>query len=160
MYISNAGLGNCRMSVVRPHCPPSTLLQALDMRSRSPTALVLGANGRFGQAAVAAFAEAGWRVLAQVRRAPPQPATTERKNPATLLVPRLILAPAFRPSGRAWAVPESTVSAAVVSWRQAAGAVAKTGVCVGSRSFIVFPFGCCHSALRRTGQNSTRIRRG
>jgi nucleoside-diphosphate-sugar epimerase len=43
------------------------------MSSRSPTVLVLGANGRFGQAAVAAFAQAGWRVLAQVRRAPPQP---------------------------------------------------------------------------------------
>jgi nucleoside-diphosphate-sugar epimerase len=43
------------------------------MNPRSNTALVLGANGRFGQAAVAAFAKSGWRVLAQVRRAPPQP---------------------------------------------------------------------------------------
>jgi len=34
------------------------------------TVLVLGANGRFGQAAVDAFAAAGWRVLAQARRAP------------------------------------------------------------------------------------------
>lgn len=34
------------------------------------TVLVLGANGRFGAAAVAAFAAAGWRVLAQARRAP------------------------------------------------------------------------------------------
>jgi len=34
------------------------------------TVLVLGANGRFGAAAVRAFAAAGWRVLAQVRRAP------------------------------------------------------------------------------------------
>lgn len=32
--------------------------------------LVLGANGRFGQAAVRAFAAAGWQVLAQARRAP------------------------------------------------------------------------------------------
>lgn len=32
--------------------------------------LVLGANGRFGQAAVQAFAAAGWRVLAQARRVP------------------------------------------------------------------------------------------
>jgi nucleoside-diphosphate-sugar epimerase len=32
--------------------------------------LVLGAAGRFGAAAVAAFAEAGWQVLAQARRAP------------------------------------------------------------------------------------------
>ena len=33
------------------------------------TVLSLGANGRFGAAAAAAFADAGWRVLAQVRRA-------------------------------------------------------------------------------------------
>jgi nucleoside-diphosphate-sugar epimerase len=33
-----------------------------------PTALVLGANGRFGLAAAQAFAAAGWQVLAQVRR--------------------------------------------------------------------------------------------
>ena len=32
--------------------------------------LVLGANGRLGDAAVNAFSEAGWRVLAQARRAP------------------------------------------------------------------------------------------
>ncbi len=36
----------------------------------TPTVLVLGSNGRFGQAAVKAFAAAGWRVLAQARRAP------------------------------------------------------------------------------------------
>jgi nucleoside-diphosphate-sugar epimerase len=35
-----------------------------------PTVLVLGAAGRFGAAAVQAFAAAGWRVLAQQRRAP------------------------------------------------------------------------------------------
>jgi nucleoside-diphosphate-sugar epimerase len=38
-----------------------------------PIALVLGANGRFGSAAVQAFAGGGWRVLAQVRRAPAAP---------------------------------------------------------------------------------------
>ncbi len=37
------------------------------------TVLVLGANGRFGRAAVNAFAAAGWRVFAQVRRAPSTP---------------------------------------------------------------------------------------
>ena len=37
------------------------------------TVLVLGANGRIGAAAVHAFAGAGWRVLAQARRAPTQP---------------------------------------------------------------------------------------
>jgi nucleoside-diphosphate-sugar epimerase len=35
-----------------------------------PTVLILGANGRFGAAAALAFAAVGWRVLAQVRRAP------------------------------------------------------------------------------------------
>ncbi len=34
------------------------------------TVLILGANGRFGQAATQAFAAAGWRVLAQMRRTP------------------------------------------------------------------------------------------
>lgn len=34
-----------------------------------PTVLVLGAHGRFGSAAVQAYAAAGWRVLAQARRA-------------------------------------------------------------------------------------------
>ena len=37
------------------------------------TVLILGANGRFGQAATRAFTAAGWRVLAQMRRAPTQP---------------------------------------------------------------------------------------
>ena len=43
------------------------------------TVLVLGANGRFGLAAAQAFAAAGWRVLAQVRRdaAPGMPAAAE-----------------------------------------------------------------------------------
>ena len=39
----------------------------------APTVLVLGATGRFGAAAVQAFAAAGWRVLAQMRRAPSAP---------------------------------------------------------------------------------------
>lgn len=38
-----------------------------------PTVLILGANGRFGAAAVQAFAADGWRVLAQVRRAAVMP---------------------------------------------------------------------------------------
>ena len=38
-----------------------------------PTVLVLGANGRLGAAAVQAYAAAGWRVWAQLRRAPAQP---------------------------------------------------------------------------------------
>jgi len=37
------------------------------------TVLILGAAGRFGAAAVQAFSTAGWRVLAQMRRAPKGP---------------------------------------------------------------------------------------
>ncbi len=48
------------------------------------TVLILGANGRFGHAAVQAFARAGWRVLAQVRRAP---ATAWPANVASVVVP-------------------------------------------------------------------------
>lgn len=40
------------------------------MKRTDHSVLVLGANGRFGQAAVQAFAAAGWQVLAQARRAP------------------------------------------------------------------------------------------
>ena len=40
---------------------------------KTPTVIVLGANGRFGAAAVSAFAAAGWRVQAQVRRAADRP---------------------------------------------------------------------------------------
>jgi nucleoside-diphosphate-sugar epimerase len=38
-----------------------------------PTVLILGANGRLGHAAMQAFADAGWNVLAQVRRPLAQP---------------------------------------------------------------------------------------
>jgi nucleoside-diphosphate-sugar epimerase len=37
-------------------------------RSAAPVALVLGANGRFGAAVVAAFCAKGWQVVAQARR--------------------------------------------------------------------------------------------
>ena len=43
------------------------------MNAAPATVLVLGAQGRFGAAAVQAFAAAGWRVVAQMRRAPPAP---------------------------------------------------------------------------------------
>lgn len=43
------------------------------MTTTPRTVLILGAAGRFGAAAVTAFAAAGWRVLAQQRRAPAQP---------------------------------------------------------------------------------------
>lgn len=52
----------------------------------TPTVLVLGANGRFGAAAAQAFSAAGWRVLAQVRRAGPHahPVTVPLQDTAAL----------------------------------------------------------------------------
>lgn len=49
--------------------------------STPPAVLVLGANGRFGCAAAQAFAAAGWRVFAQVRR----DAVAEMPESATLV---------------------------------------------------------------------------
>lgn len=43
------------------------------MNAHRRSVLILGANGRLGHAAVLAFASAGWRVLAQVRRVPITP---------------------------------------------------------------------------------------
>ena len=47
----------------------------MNLTSR-PTALVLGARGRFGEAAVRAFSQAGWNVVAQARRGAPDAATS------------------------------------------------------------------------------------
>jgi nucleoside-diphosphate-sugar epimerase len=50
--------------------PPSEIA----MQTATPTVLILGAAGRFGQAAARAFSRAGWQVLAQVRAASRAPA--------------------------------------------------------------------------------------
>ncbi len=50
---------------------PDASLMAIE--SHPSSVLVLGANGRLGRAAALAFACAGWRVIAQVRRAPRGP---------------------------------------------------------------------------------------
>jgi nucleoside-diphosphate-sugar epimerase len=55
------------------------------MNSRNRTVLVLGAGGRFGQAAVKAFGAAGWRVLAHARRAPGLPLPAGATHLATPL---------------------------------------------------------------------------
>jgi len=49
------------------------MTSSTDTTPLARTVLVLGANGRFGRAAVHAFAAAGWQVLAQLRRAPRAP---------------------------------------------------------------------------------------
>ncbi len=54
------------------------------MSAPSRTVLILGANGRFGAAAAHAFAAAGWRVLAQVRRTLAAPAPGIEALPVAL----------------------------------------------------------------------------
>ncbi len=60
------------------------------------TVLVLGANGRFGAAAVSAFSDAGWNVIAQVRREPVSalPANTIALNVALADTDALVAAAA------------------------------------------------------------------
>ncbi len=53
---------------IRKHRPERQI-----MNTHSPTVLILGARGRFGAAAVKAFAAAGWQVRAQSRRASASP---------------------------------------------------------------------------------------
>lgn len=54
--------------------------------STAPTVVVLGASGRLGQAATAAFAAAGWRVIAQARSAlTPAPGVTHVQAPPSAL---------------------------------------------------------------------------
>src|SRR5688572_22658095 len=77
MYSSFAVIINCWIPCGRPHCRPliSTLFRIgahMPTTESRPIALVLGANGRLGAAAVQAFAAAGWLVRAQARRAPAQ----------------------------------------------------------------------------------------
>jgi nucleoside-diphosphate-sugar epimerase len=55
------------------------------MNTSHRSVIVLGANGRFGQAAVSAFAAAGWRVLAHSRRAPAQPLPSGASHSAAAL---------------------------------------------------------------------------
>ena len=55
----------------------------------SRTVLVLGANGRLGLVAAQAFAAAGWRVVAQVRR---DPATAMPSAAAVVQAPLAALA--------------------------------------------------------------------
>nr|HET7858216.1 NAD-dependent epimerase/dehydratase family protein [Caldimonas sp.] len=57
--------------------------------ARSRTVLVLGANGRFGLAAAQAFAAAGWRVVAHVRR---DPVATMPTSAAIVRAPLVALA--------------------------------------------------------------------
>jgi nucleoside-diphosphate-sugar epimerase len=154
MYSSNADLGNCRMVRRRPHCRVSTASQDIDMTQHPPTVLVLGANGRFGQAAVAGFARAGWRVLAQVRRAPPQPLPTG----ASVLALPLTAVDALAEQAAGARVMVHAVNPPYTRWRQEALPAARLGMDLAQRlgaCFMlpgnVYNFGEHMPALLRPG---------
>jgi nucleoside-diphosphate-sugar epimerase len=115
-----------------------------------PIALVLGANGRFGAAAVQAFADAGWQVLAQVRRPP------ERPLPATaraLAVPLQDTAALAAAAAGARAVVYA-VNPVYTRWDAEALPLARLGMAVAERlgaSFMlpgnVYNFGQVMPAL-------------
>ena len=55
---------------------PADVTEGAPGQARPATVLVLGAGGRLGQACTRAFNDAGWTVVAQFRRPPPQPLPT------------------------------------------------------------------------------------
>ncbi len=97
-----------------------------------PAVLVLGANGRFGLAAVRAFAAAGWRVVAHTRRAPraPWPAGVREVRCDALDVPALVAAgrgaavivQALNPTYTEWAEQLPPLTAAAIELAAATGA--------------------------------------
>jgi len=96
------------------------------------TVMVLGANGRLGRAAVLAFAEAGWAVTAQLRRAPraPLPAGVQRVQADALDVARLahaakgvqLIVNALNPDYTQWARLLPPITKAVIEVAEATGA--------------------------------------
>src|SRR6186713_2089801 len=63
MHSSYGWLCNCRRAARFPQSPHPHQESLMT----TSTVLVLGGRGRFGLAAVQAFAQAGWQVIAQVR---------------------------------------------------------------------------------------------
>jgi nucleoside-diphosphate-sugar epimerase len=121
----------------------------LDTRNR--TALILGANGRFGAAATDAFAAAGWRVLAQARRAPASLPRGAHHVAATLEDPSAVAAQAAEAQVVVYAVnPPYT------RWAQEALPLARAGMetaqRLGARFMLpgnVYNFGESMPALLR-----------
>ncbi len=96
------------------------------------TVLVLGANGRLGRAATLAFAAAGWRVLAQLRRTPraPLPAGVQQVQCDALDVATLsaagqgaqVIVNALNPDYTRWDRLLPPITAATLALAQATGA--------------------------------------
>lgn len=101
--------------------------------SPSPSVLVLGAKGRLGQAAVQAFAAAGWRVIAQARSATPlhSPARVEYLQADVLDTGRILAAVpavdvvinAVNPDYARWDKLLPPATAAVIEIARSAGAL-------------------------------------
>ena len=97
------------------------------------TVVVLGANGRFGRAAVLAFAEAGWAVIAQLRQAPraPLPAGVQQVQADALDVTTLaraaqgaqVIVNALNPDYTQWARLLPPLTAAAIELAAATGAL-------------------------------------
>jgi nucleoside-diphosphate-sugar epimerase len=97
------------------------------------TVLVLGANGRFGAAAVHAFAAAGWRVLAQARRAPPSLPAGAVHLGATLDDTEALVAQAAGASTVVYAV-----NPVYTRWTQDMLPLARQGIAVAERLGALF----------------------
>lgn len=94
--------------------------------------LVLGANGRLGRAAVQAFAQAGWQVIAQLRRPPraPLPVGVQQVQCDALDTARLaaagagadVIVHALNPDYTQWARWLPPITAATIELAAATGA--------------------------------------
>jgi nucleoside-diphosphate-sugar epimerase len=99
-----------------------------------PTVLVLGANGRFGAAAVSAFASAGWRVLAQRRRPAAQ---AEPPGVHTLALP-LADAAALTVAAQGAAVVVHAANPPYTRWDSEALPLARQGMDIAQRLGALF----------------------
>ena len=102
------------------------------LRHTGGTVMVLGANGRLGRAAVLAFADTGWTVIAQLRRAPraPLPAGVTLVLADALDVATLarqaqgvqVIVNALNPDYTQWATLLPPITAAAIALAAATGA--------------------------------------
>ncbi len=94
-----------------------------------PSVIVLGANGRFGRAAVDAFGQQGWDVTALARSWPTPPATrhvtvdvTDSAALADACMGHDVIVNAINPPYHHWARVLPAITRAVISAAQASGA--------------------------------------
>ncbi len=105
----------------KPHRP--------EMKTTDRSVLVLGANGRFGQAAVMAFAAAGWQVLAQARKAPTTVLPAQARHTALALHDTAALATAAAGAS----VVVHAINPPYTRWQQELLPAARLGMDVAER---------------------------